>query len=78
MWDCRSEYSFVDQNGPEWTVDRLRDLLEPATLPTSREDMGEDGLCMWMDGVHMANRMRNATIRQKRPMASDRAKPRMA
>lgn len=28
--------------------------------------------------VYMANRIRNATIRQKRPMASDRAKPRMA
>lgn len=28
--------------------------------------------------VYMAKRMRNATIRQKRPIASDRAKPRMA
>lgn len=29
-------------------------------------------------GLHIANRMRNATIRQKRPIASERAKPRMA
>lgn len=28
--------------------------------------------------LHIANRMRNATIRQKRPIASERAKPRMA
>lgn len=28
--------------------------------------------------VYMANRMRNATIRQNRPIASDKAKPRMA
>lgn len=34
-----------------------------------------DGSC---GHVYMANRMRNATIRQKRPIASDRAKPRMA
>lgn len=27
---------------------------------------------------YMANKMRKATMRQKRPMASDRAKPRMA
>ena len=27
---------------------------------------------------HMAKRMRKATIKQKSPMASDRAKPRMA
>lgn len=27
---------------------------------------------------YMAKRMRNATIRQNRPMASDRAKPKMA
>lgn len=27
---------------------------------------------------HIAKRIRNATIKQKRPMASDRAKPRMA
>lgn len=29
-------------------------------------------------GFHMANKMRKATIRQKRPMASERANPRMA
>jgi len=29
-------------------------------------------------GSYIANRMRKATIRQNRPMASDRAKPRMA
>lgn len=28
--------------------------------------------------IYMANRMRKATIRQKRPMASDKANPRMA
>lgn len=28
--------------------------------------------------LYIANRMRNATIRQKRPMASERAKPKMA
>lgn len=28
--------------------------------------------------IYMANRIRNATIRQNRPIASDRAKPRMA
>lgn len=28
--------------------------------------------------LHIANRIRNATIRQKRPIASERAKPRMA
>lgn len=42
----------------------------------------------WMDGHgeeqddsslnYMANRIRNATIRQKSPMASDKAKPKMA
>lgn len=45
--------------------------------------------CAWAAGTvtvtaslpwlcHMANRMRKATIRQKSPMASERAKPRMA
>lgn len=28
--------------------------------------------------LHIANRIRNATIRQKRPIASERANPRMA
>lgn len=32
----------------------------------------------WTRLLHMAKRMRKATIRQKSPMASERAKPRMA
>ena len=31
----------------------------------------------WKQPLHMAKRMRKATIRQKSPMASERAKPRM-
>ncbi len=41
-----------------------------------RVERGSEQLVCFL--VYMAKRMRNATIRQKRPIASDRAKPRMA
>ena len=36
------------------------------------------GPIFWCAYLYKANRIKKATIRQKRPMASDRAKPRMA
>lgn len=36
------------------------------------------GRWTWRQLLHMAKRMRKATIRQKSPMASERAKPRIA
>lgn len=41
-------------------------------------DLGSAGAGGRRGGFYMANRMRNATIRQNRPMASDRAKPKIA
>lgn len=42
-------------------------------------DEKEGGGCRdQVSEIYMANRMRKATIRQKRPMASDKANPRMA
>ena len=62
---------------------------EPITLPRlpgrhrkrdvqGRRDTKELWEVKWRQLRHMAKRMRKATIRQKSPMASERAKPRMA
>lgn len=55
--------------------------LQPPPFFQNKRGETPSGTCCgrgWRLGVYMANRMRNATIRQKRPIASDRAKPRMA
>lgn len=62
---------------------RLKEGKEQGTRRARGRNGGKRGIS---DGrevqvcfhVYIANRMRNATIRQNRPIASDRANPRMA
>ena len=68
----------VDWNDPSAPPVRSQIPFPPPPCPRKEGRGKDDVVVVRTSQVYMANRMRNATIRQNRPMASDRAKPRMA